>query len=155
MLTVDTPVGRNVLPKMKGAPLIRVKLKDLEGAGIERVARVTGAREGRPALADGRALDVANVIWCTGFRSDFEWIRLPDAFGPDGKPIQYRGVAASEPGLYFVGMEHLYAAVSDVLPGVGRDAAYIARHIARNRTLAGQAGAEDASAGREPAEVHA
>ena len=155
VLTVDTPVGRNVLPKMKGAPLIRVKLKDLEGAGIERVARVTGERDGRPALADGRALDVANVIWCTGFRSDFEWIRLPDAFGPDGKPIQYRGVAASEPGLYFVGMEHLYAAVSDVLPGVGRDAAYIARHIARNRTLAGQAGAEDASAGREPAEVHA
>ncbi len=155
VLTVDTPVGRNVLPKMKGAPLIRVKLKDLEGAGIERVARVTGAREGRPALADGRALDVANVIWCTGFRSDFEWIRLPDAFGPDGKPIQYCGVAASEPGLYFVGMEHLYAAVSDVLPGVGRDAAYIARHVARNRKLAGQACAEDATAGREPAEVHA
>jgi len=130
VLTVDTPVGRNVLPKMKGAPLIRVKLKDLEHAGIERVARVTGVKDGTPLLADGRTLDVANVIWCTGFRSDLEWVRLPEVFGPDGKPDQYRGVAASEPGLYFVGLEHLYAAVSDVLPGVGRDAGYVARHIA-------------------------
>jgi putative flavoprotein involved in K+ transport len=130
VLTVDTPVGRNVLPKMKGAPLIRVKLKDLEHAGIERVARVTGVRAGTPLLADGRTLDVANVIWCTGFRSDLEWVRLPEVFGPDGKPVQYRGVVASTPGLYFVGLEHLYAAVSDVLPGVGRDAGYVARHIA-------------------------
>jgi len=45
-------------------------------------------------------------------------------------PDQYRGVVGSEPGLYFVGLEHLYAAVSDILPGVGRDAGYVARHIA-------------------------
>jgi putative flavoprotein involved in K+ transport len=131
VLTVDTPIGRKVRPHFVhgGAPLIRVKLKDLEAAGVERVARVIGVRDGRPKLADGRVLEVANVIWCTGFRNDFEWIHLP-AFGSDGLPMQYRGVVASQPGLYFVGLEFLYRATSAVLPGVGRDADYVARHIA-------------------------
>jgi putative flavoprotein involved in K+ transport len=35
------------------------------------------------------------------------------------------------PGLYFIGLEFLYAATSAVLPGVGRDAGYIAKHIAK------------------------
>jgi putative flavoprotein involved in K+ transport len=130
VLTVDTPVGRKVLPKMKTAPLIRIKVKDLEGAGIERVPRVAGVRDGMPLLEDGRKLDIANVIWCTGFTNDLGWIKVPEAFGEDGKPAQYRGVATAVPGLYFVGMEHQYAATSDVLPGVGRDAAYVARRLA-------------------------
>lgn len=130
VLTVDTPVGRKVLPKMKNAPLIRIKTKDLDVEGIERVSRVVGVRDGMPLLADGRALDVANVIWCTGFRTDLSWLHLPHAFESDGKLAQYRGVATQEPGLYFVGMERQYAAVSEVLPGVGRDAAYVARKLA-------------------------
>lgn len=154
VLTVDSPVGRRVLPKMKGhaAPLIRLKLNDLEAAGIERVARVTGVRDGLPLLADGRTLNVANVIWCTGFRSDFRWIRLPAAFGVDGQPIHYRGVVATEPGLYFAGLEHQYAAVSDVLPGIGRDAGYVARHIA-NRPMLNRVDSKDGMVRRDPAEL--
>ena len=129
VLTVDTPVGRKVLPKIKTAPLIRIKVKDLVAAGIERVSRVVGVREGRPLLEDGHTLDVACVIWCTGFRNDLRWIDVPNAFGADGKPAQYRGVATAVPGLYFVGMEHQYAAISDVLPGVGRDAGYVVHQI--------------------------
>ena len=35
---------------------------------------MTGVRDGRPLLADGVVLDVANVVWCTGFGPDFRWI---------------------------------------------------------------------------------
>ncbi len=35
-----------------------------------------------------------------------------------------------EPGLYFLGLLFLYALSSDVLPGGGRDAEYVAKHIA-------------------------
>lgn len=131
VLTVDTPVGRKAQTPfiLHGAPLIRTKTKDLVAAGVERVPRVTGVRDGLPLLADDRALDVANVIWCTGFRTDFDWVRLP-AFGEDGRPVQYRGVARSLPGLYFLGLEFQYAATSGVLPGIVRDAGYVARHIA-------------------------
>ena len=84
-------------------PSIRVKPKDLAAAGVERVPRVAGVEDGLPVLEDGRVLDVANVIWCTGFRSDFGWIDLP-VFGEDGEPIHDRGSSSREPGLYFIGL---------------------------------------------------
>jgi putative flavoprotein involved in K+ transport len=131
VLTLRTPIGRKVQPKFisHSAPLIRVKLKDLSAAGVEQVPRTVGMEDGRPALQDGRVLDVSNVIWCTGFREEFPWIDLP-VFGEDGRPLHERGVVVGEPGLYFVGLLFQYAAGSDVLPGVGRDAEYIAKYIA-------------------------
>jgi len=123
VLTVATPIGRRLRPKLRftAAPLIRVKPQDLVAAGIERVSRVAGVKNGRPVLDDGRALDVANVIWCTGFSNGFSWIDLP-IFGADGEPIYDRGIVPSVPGLYFVGLHFLYAMTSDTVSGVGRDA---------------------------------
>jgi putative flavoprotein involved in K+ transport len=131
VLTLRTPVGRKVQPEFisHGAPLIRVKLKDLAAAGVEQVPRTVGVEGGLPALEDGGVLEVSNVIWCTGFREEFSWIDLP-IFGEDGRPLHERGVVVGEPGLYFVGLLFQYAAGSDVLPGVGRDAEYVAKHIA-------------------------
>ncbi len=131
VLRVDTPIGRKLGPKLiaKGDPLIRTKLKDLLAAGVERVPRVVGVQDGMPVLEDERVMDVANVVWCTGFRTDFGWIDLP-VFGDDGQPMHYRGVVESEPGLCFLGLVFQYSLSSDVLPGLGRDAEYIAKHIA-------------------------
>jgi putative flavoprotein involved in K+ transport len=147
VMTVDNPIGRKALPKFHAAPLVRIRLKELAAAGIERVARVSGARDGLPLLADGRTLDVANVIWCTGFRTDLSWIDLPAAFRPDGGLDQYRGVACAVPGLYFMGMWQQYAQASDLLPGVGRDAAYVAR------SLGARVDSEHRVVGRDAAEV--
>ena len=109
--------------------MVRVRPKDLVAAGIERVPRVAGVQDGLPVLEDGRVLDVANVIWCTGFRSDFGWIDLP-ILGDDGEPIHDRGVVGSQPGLYFIGLAFQYSLSSDVLPGMSRDHAFVANHIA-------------------------
>jgi putative flavoprotein involved in K+ transport len=123
VLTVNTPIGRRLRPKLRfqAAPLIRVKPQDLLAAGIERVSRLTGMKDGRPLLDDGRLLDVENVIWCTGFTNGFSWIDLP-IFGADGEPIYDRGIVPTVPGLYFVGLNFLYAMTSDTVTGVGRDA---------------------------------
>lgn len=131
VFTVDSGLGRVVKRRElgRGAPLIRLRRDDLEARGTRRVPRTVGARDGRPLLADGRVTDVANVIWCTGFRPDFGWIDLP-VFGTDGYPVHSRGVVAGAPGLYFVGLPFLYSLVSSTVGGVGRDAEYIARHIA-------------------------
>ena len=132
VLTKKTPIGRKAGPKVAfgGTPLIRVKSKHLEDAGVKRLARVIGTREGLPLLADDEVVDVPNVVWCTGFRHDFPWIDLP-VFGQDGQPLHNRGVVEAEPGLYFMGLLFQYAVSSDVLPGVGRDAAWIAKRIAQ------------------------
>jgi putative flavoprotein involved in K+ transport len=128
VLTMDTPIGRRTRPKVlsRGAPVIRVKPRDL--AGVERVPRMVGVRGGLPLLESDRVLDAANVIWCTGFHPGFSWIDLP-IFGKEG-PAHNRGVVESEPGLYFVGLEFLYAMSSVMVHGVGRDAEHIAGHIA-------------------------
>jgi putative flavoprotein involved in K+ transport len=128
VLTVKTPLGRKVRPHVvsSGAPRIRVKTNDLRQAGVESVPKTVGVQDGLPVLEDGRALNVANVIWCTGFRQDFSWIDLP-VFEGDS-PVHESGVA-TEPGLYFVGLDFLHAFTSENVGGVGRDARRIAKHL--------------------------
>lgn len=130
VLTVNSPIGRKVRPRVlsHGGPLIRVKPRDLFAAGIERVPRVTGVVDGLPMLADHRVVKVSNVIWCTGFHPDFDWIDLP-GFGMDD-PWRHRGCIPTQPGLYFVGLLFLYAMSSSMIHGVGRDAEYVADLIA-------------------------
>ena len=132
VLTMRTPIGRRARRRIRahGGPLLRVKRADLEAAGVEHVEeRVAGVREGRPVLDGGRALDVANVIWCTGFGKDVSWIDIP-VTGEDGWPEQDRGAVEHSPGLYFVGLPFLYSFASMLVGGVGRDAGRVARHIA-------------------------
>jgi putative flavoprotein involved in K+ transport len=132
VLTTRTFVGRRARPKMlmKGLPLEPVRRKDLAAAGIERVPRTTGVLDGLPVLEGGRVVEVANVIWCTGFTADFSWIDLP-AFDSDREPVHDRGLVEDAPGLYLVGRFFQFALTSSLIGGVGRDAEYVAEHIAR------------------------
>jgi putative flavoprotein involved in K+ transport len=136
VLTADTPIGRKVRPELRhgGGPLLRYRRKDLRRAGVERVLeRTVGVDGGKPVLEDGRVLDVRNVVWCTGFRPDYSWIRLPFAIGADGYPEQYRGVIGSSPGLYVVGLPFLHSFTSMLIGGAGKDAERVVRHIAGER----------------------
>jgi putative flavoprotein involved in K+ transport len=120
VLTVRTPLGRRVRRHAlaHSSPLIRNRIADLDAAGIHRVARIVGATDGEPTLDDGQVLPMRNVIWCTGFDE------------------QFRGVAANEPGLYFLGREFMYALSSVMIQGAGRDAEYVARQIDTNSRTA-------------------
>jgi putative flavoprotein involved in K+ transport len=139
VLTRRTPVGRRLMGAVRrhGGPMLRVHRCDLAARGVRRITeRVTGVRGGLPELADGSTVDVRTVVWCTGFRQVFDWIELP-ILQDDGWPAERRGVVASHPGLYFCGLSFQYAFSSMVLPGVGRDAQYVAEQIAsRARTAA-------------------
>jgi putative flavoprotein involved in K+ transport len=133
ILTVNTPLGRKVRPGVlsRGGPLIRTRRSNLRTAGVERVVRVAGVKDGWPVLTDGRVMsDVANVIWCTGYHAGFDWIDLP-VLDEDGEPRHERGLVASEPGLYFVGLHFLYALSSTMIHGVGRDASRVVDAIVR------------------------
>lgn len=130
LLTVANPIGRRARPKVlsKGVPLIRSKPKDLIRAGVTSVPRVIGSRDGLPLLEDDRALDVANVVWCTGFSPGFSWIDI-DVL--DGEQPRHRsGIVGESPGLYFVGLEFLHAISSAMIHGVNRDAARVVAAIA-------------------------
>jgi putative flavoprotein involved in K+ transport len=136
LLSVSTAFGRRMRPKFlgKGGPLIRVKARDLAGAGVERTPRVGGVRDGLPVLEDGRVLEAANVVWCTGFSPGFSWIDLP-IFDQHGEPKHESGVVESMPGLYFVGLHFLHAVSSTMIHGVARDAQRIAAAISARKSV--------------------
>jgi putative flavoprotein involved in K+ transport len=131
VLTLDTPVGRRARPKMiaEATPLIRTKERDLAALGVTRVPRVVGSRAGKPLLDDGRTLDVANVVWCTGFHQGLGWLDLP-VISATGEPLHERGMVRDCPGVFFVGQHFQYAMSSAMIHGVGRDAKRIADAIA-------------------------
>jgi putative flavoprotein involved in K+ transport len=141
VLTIDTPIGRRVRGAIRkgggGAPVERVTLKALAAANVELVPRMDHVQDGRPALADGRVADAANVIWCTGFAPGLEWIDLP-IHDERGEARHVRGVVPDVPGLYFVGRPFQYAFISAAVGGVGRDAGYVAKQIVKRAATRAQ-----------------
>lgn len=131
VLTMVHPLGRKArrYARHRGGPLFRVKLADLEAAGVERVTlRTVDVQAGKPLFEDGRVLEVTNIIWCTGFRGDYGWIDgLP--IGDDGYPVEHLGSVAELPGLHFVGLKFQQSIGSMLIGGVGRDAADIAKRV--------------------------
>jgi putative flavoprotein involved in K+ transport len=132
VLTENKRPGRKVQAEAlegHGEFLIRQKEKDLLAVGIERVPRIAGVVDGRPQTDDGVLLDVANVIWCTGFTPDFGWIDLP-GLDSSGRIASERGCVTGQPGLYVLGQEFQYMFNSHTVGGVGKDAGYVVRQIA-------------------------
>jgi putative flavoprotein involved in K+ transport len=131
IITVNTPIGRNAKKSILkgGGPLIRVSVKDLITAGVEQVPRVTAVENGLPRLEDGRVMSVSSIVWATGFKPDFSWIDLKVTDEKTGWPLTDRGVSTVTRGMYFIGMLFQYGLTSGLVGGVGRDAAFIAKHI--------------------------
>ncbi|MHB9031760.1 MAG: flavin-containing monooxygenase [Anaerolineae bacterium] len=131
VLSVNTPLGRKMRSKIihHGGPLIRVNPQEISDAGIARVSRVSGVQSGRPQTEDGQVLPVEGVVWATGFRPDYGWIKFP-IFDAYGYPSHQRGIVPQAPGLYFVGLPFQTALSSTLLGGVGADAEYIVRQVA-------------------------
>jgi putative flavoprotein involved in K+ transport len=134
ILTMRTPMGRKFRSKMhgRGMPLIRTRPGQLERAGVRRIGKITGIRDGKAVSDDGKTVPFASVIWCTGFHSGFDWIDLP-VLDDHGDPRQRFGKATDVDGLYFAGLHFQYAVSSMMVAGVGRDARRVAGWIAATR----------------------
>jgi len=134
VLTLDTPIGRKAQRNTlgHGKPLVRTKLSDLQAAGVQRVDRIAGIREGRPITEDGHVLQPQTVVWCTGYRPDYSWIELP-VTDSSGHAINERGVSA-EARLYFIGAEFQYALASATIQGLDQDARYLMEAMAKQPT---------------------
>jgi putative flavoprotein involved in K+ transport len=125
--SVDSRLGRRLMQGrlFAGDPLVGMSAESLVRRGVERAGRATAARRGAIVLQDGRTLPgIAAVVWCTGFRPDFNWIELP-VLGLDGYPVHRRGISCHAPGLAFLGMRYQFRVGSALLGGVGEDAGYV------------------------------
>jgi putative flavoprotein involved in K+ transport len=135
VLTEHTPPGRKARASMlngHGDPLIRLKPADVDRAGIQRLPRISGVVAGQPVTEDGDRLEVANVVWATGFLPDFSWVEVPGV-DTSHRLDSDRGRVKGQPGLYVLGQEFEHSFNSHTVGGVGRDAAYVVADIARRR----------------------
>jgi putative flavoprotein involved in K+ transport len=136
VMTLRTPLGRKMKDEVRshGGPLLRYKSSHLEAAGVRHVEnRVTDVKDGKPMLDDGTVLDPANVVWCTGFGRDFNWLNVPYEL-EDGWPKQARGVVEEVPGLFFSGLIFQYAFSSMLIGGAARDAKHVASAVLKRET---------------------
>jgi putative flavoprotein involved in K+ transport len=92
----------------------------------DRIPTVAPARA-VPDL-DLRAAGIRTVVWATGYRRSYPWLR-PPVLDSSGEIRQRRG-RTPVPGLYVLGQRFQHYRSSNFIGGVGRDAASVADHIA-------------------------
>lgn len=83
---------------------------------------------------DGSEVEVDAVIWATGYRADYSWIRLP--IFDEQKRLRHRRGATDVPGLSFLGLTWQHTRGSALIGWVGEDAAFISERIAESRDQA-------------------
>jgi putative flavoprotein involved in K+ transport len=97
---------------------------DAKGDAIARVTLLPEA----PRRLSLKAENIRTIIWATGYRRDFSWLRIPSAIRPDGE-IAHQDGAVFVPGLFALGFRLLRKRDSHFIGGVGSDAVVLARQI--------------------------
>ena len=82
----------------------------------------------KDASVDLAAEGIRTVIWAVGYRRVYNWLDVPilDARGE----IQHDGGVTTQPGLYVIGLRFLRRRNSTFIDGVGKDAVFLADHVA-------------------------
>ncbi|MCM3633704.1 NAD(P)/FAD-dependent oxidoreductase [Paenibacillus camelliae] len=126
--SADSLFGRWLISK--GDPVFGTELKQALMCGIVQLKPQTVAvHNGQIVFADQSKLHVKNIVWATGFRADYSWIKLPQVVDDAGKLLHVKGVTPVE-GLYVLGLPWQSHRGSALIGGVGRDASYLYSVIA-------------------------
>jgi putative flavoprotein involved in K+ transport len=105
--------------------------------GAELKSRLVDADGRRVRFEDGTEIEVDAVIWATGYRPDYSWIKVP-VLNEDGRLRHRRGVT-DVPGLYFLGLTWQYTRGSALIGFIKADAEFIAERIAEYQDQAAPA----------------
>lgn len=124
---VDSRIGR----WMKDQPeqIYGTELKQLfKQNQVVSMRRAAAAKDHTIQFEDQSLLQIDNVIWATGFQSDYSWIDVPGTLDKRGQPVHLKGVSPV-PGLYFLGLPWQSARGSALMGWVAKDARFIASHL--------------------------
>jgi putative flavoprotein involved in K+ transport len=81
-----------------------------------------------PQALDLKRRGITSIVWATGFRRAYSWLQVP-VLDAQGEITHHRGVTQM-PGLYVLGQRFQHHRNSNFIDGVGRDAAFVADHLA-------------------------
>jgi len=124
--TAESRLGRKLGMRDR---LIGSSPREMTGRyGVELKPRLVDAEGRRVRFEDGSELEVDAVIWATGYRPDYSWIKL-SIFDEDGRLRHRRGVT-DVPGLYLLGLTWQHTRGSALIGFIKDDAKFIAEKIA-------------------------
>lgn len=127
--TISTFMGKKL--RQLPDPIFGKELKELIHQGIVHMKPRTSEANGNQILfEDLSQVKVDNIIWATGFHSDYSWIHIPEVLYKNGKPIHKRGVSPVS-GLFFLGLPWQNRRGSALIGGVGDDAEYLIDYLSR------------------------
>ena len=122
-----SPIAK-FLRRRGGDLVIGTTWADVEAAGVRVHPRLASANGQIAGFRDGSNLDdVADVVWATGFRSDYSWLDIDGVW--DGAEVTHVRGRARVPGLWFVGLPWQHTRGSALLGFVGDDADWVAGQI--------------------------
>lgn len=128
--TIESRLARRM--RERGDLVIGTPLKRLRTASVQirpRAISMTGDEVGFQAGPSARA---GTVVWATGFRANYSWVDVPDAFDEQGRPRHERGITAAH-GVAFVGLPWQHTRGSALLGFVQSDAAWVAGQLEADR----------------------
>ena len=113
----------SIYVRQRGDGIIGTKaLKLIKSNLINHISsKVVGATSNKLELQDKRQIKPESVLWATGFKPDYSWLKIPKAVGDDGIPNQNKGVSIIN-GIYWVGLPWQSRMNSGIINGVGQDA---------------------------------
>ena len=77
---------------------------------------------------DGTRAEPQNIVWATGFRPDYSWIKIEGLLNKHGYPQHNRGVSTAA-GLYYIGLQWQSCRGSALMGWVRKDAEYLANEL--------------------------
>ena len=102
---------------------------DADATAAERFAP-TAAGDSPCLDLDLKSGEIRTVIWATGFRPDYSWLRVP-VLDRKGR-IRHGGGIVDAPGLVVMGLPFLRRRKSSFIHGAADDARDLSRHIAHH-----------------------
>jgi putative flavoprotein involved in K+ transport len=150
----DTALGR-YLRRVDAFPNKGNTLHELERLGVRVALRLVSAEGTRVTFVDGTSIEVAAVIWATGYRDRSDWVAIPEVKDARGRFVHRQGIAPV-PRFYFIGRPWQRSRGSALLMGVGADAALIKDHLIAELGVRNQpvAGAPIPTSARAPETLH-
>ncbi|WP_235941294.1 flavin-containing monooxygenase [Paenibacillus puerhi] len=106
--------------------------QSIRQGAIGRLPRATGASGRAVRFADGSSLEVPNIIWATGFHSDYSWLQVDGALDGQGGPLHQSGVSPVR-GLFYIGLPWMRSRASALIRGAAGDALYVTAQMEQAR----------------------
>jgi putative flavoprotein involved in K+ transport len=124
--TADSLLAKRM--RARGDLIIGSSTKALRRRGVTIRPRVMSTSTEDVQFVDGASLQPRSVIWATGFRSDYSWIKVAGVITEDGRVVHKRGVT-DVPGLCLLGLPWQHTRGSALLGFVKDDAAWLADQL--------------------------